>query len=83
MGPLNHESRASKRTTMTKEEIPIELKKEFIEAENLTEEEQMRIRKEAHKKANNKMKSTETKIEGDMISMLENECNKLGTEVEK
>ena len=71
MGPLNHDSRNSKRSTVTKVEIPLELKRQFVEAENLTEEEQIRIRKEAHKKANNKMRSTETKIENDMILMLE------------
>lgn len=62
MGPVNHDSRNSKRTTVTKVELPLELKRQFIEAENLTEEEQLRIKKEAHKKANNKMKSTENKI---------------------
>ena len=62
MGPVNYDSRNSKRTTVTKVELPLELKRQFIEAENLTEEEQLRIKKEAHKKANNKMKSTENKI---------------------
>lgn len=41
------------------------------------------IAKEASKMVTRKVKNSESKIEGDMVSFLESECAKLGFELEK
>lgn len=54
-----------------------------MRAENLSEAEQKKIKKDAEKIVGKKAKGTEIKLENDMISMLESECSKLVEEVEK
>jgi hypothetical protein len=51
-----------KRRTQPKFDSNYELQKEFIKAENLSEEEQHRIRKEAERMVSKKAKSTDIKI---------------------
>lgn len=43
----------------------------------------MQIQEQAQKAVNKKVKISEKSIENDMISMLEEECNRLGCELEK
>ena len=45
IAPPSQDSRNSKRTTKTKVELPLDIRKNFIEAENLTIEEQLQIKK--------------------------------------
>ncbi len=70
-----------KRRTQPKLEANFELQKEFIKAQNLTPEEEAKIRKEAERTVNKKAKSTEIKIENQMIAILEHECSKVGEEL--
>jgi len=51
-----------KRITQPKLDSNFELQKEFMKAENLSEEDQTKIRKEAERTVNKKAKSTEIKI---------------------
>ena len=67
-----------KRRTTPKIDANIELQKQFVKAENLTEEEQLKIRKDAEKVVKRKTKTTETKFQNEMISILEQECSKIG-----
>lgn len=72
-----------KRATHPKLDNNFELQKEFVRAENLSEEEQRKIRKDAEKAVNKRAKGTEIKIENELIGTLEAECSKLGTDLEK
>ena len=70
-----------KRATHPRLDHNFELQKEFVKAENLSEEEQRKIRKDAEKTVGKKTKGTQIKIENDLIGMLEGECSRLGGEL--
>lgn len=48
----------------------IEFQKELARAENLSEEEQAKIAKEAQKTVSKKVRGSEAKIENEMVSLL-------------
>lgn len=61
----------------------LQIQKEFVKAETLTEIEQMQINQEAKKTIGKKVRSSENKIESELVTILEQECGKLGSDLEK
>lgn len=78
----NSLSTAMRRTKKADSKM-LEQQKELVQAENLDENELKQISEEAGRIMNKKVKDMQKKVEGSLIEMLQQECHKLGVEIEK